>query len=297
MSTVNETYFPELLKIITEDPLAAERLDLECPICKESTTINNSNDPTGFGSHDAYILPCMHIVGLSCATNLILHDRKTETTHRCPTCRADLFHSGCGHPNTKGTLLHLSEAWRPTMIINILDSNRLDEFCMACYFEFITDRLTRIAFDESDLSNFVTGGRVVKLFLKWEEKVYKALSCPKNTTTIMELPIQPILKNAIERIREPMAKLLNVPADKTAELEFHLVLLELNPAQDLESLLHEFSFLSQITDMQDVAVALQRPGVSRESIANENMLQLCQTMTSGQELNAQVRSHIRSGLL
>jgi hypothetical protein len=183
------------------------------------------------------------------------------------------------------------------MIINILDSNRLDEFCMACYFEFITDRLTRIAFDESDFSEFVTGGRVVKLFLKWGEKVYKALSCPKNTTTIMELPILPILKNAIERTRKPMAKLLNVPADKTAELEFHLMLLELNPAQGLESLLHEFSFLSQIADMQEVAVALQRPGVSRESIANENMLQLCQTMTSGQELNAQVRSHIRSSLL
>ncbi|CAJ0549688.1 Ff.00g033010.m01.CDS01 [Fusarium sp. VM40] len=257
MSTVNENHFPELMKVITEDPSAAERLDLECPICMQSITINNSNDPPGTDSHDA----------------------------------------GCGHPNTKGTLLRLSNAWRLAMYISVLDSNRTDEFCVSCYFDFITHRLTMIAFNEFDFSNLVTGRRVVKLFLKWGEKVYKSLSCPKNTTTIMELPIQPILRNAIERIRQTVARMLDIPADKTAELEFHLTLVELNPTQGPEALLDELSFLSQISDMQDVSMALQRPGASRESIANANMLRLCHAMSSGHELNAQVRSHIRSGHL
>ncbi|KAG5658574.1 hypothetical protein KAF25_010755, partial [Fusarium avenaceum] len=245
MSTVNENHFPELMKVITEDPSAVERLDLACPICMQSITINNSNDSPGTDSHDAYVLPCKHIVG---------------TTYRCPSCRADLIHSGCGHPNTKGTLLRLSNAWRLAMYISVLDSNRTDEFCVSCYFDFITHRLTMIAFNEFDFSNFVTGRRVVKLFPKWGEKVYKSLSCPKNTTTIMELPIQPILRNTIERIRQTVARMLDIPADKTAELEFHLTLVELNPTQGPEALLHEMSFLSQISDMQDVAVALQRPG-------------------------------------
>lgn len=295
MSTVNENHFPELMKVITEDPSAVERLDLECPICMQSITINNSNDSPGTDSHDAYVLPCKHIVGMSCAVEHIHHDLMTGTTYRCPTCRADLIHSGCGHPNTKGTLLRLSNAWRLAMYISVLDSNRTDEFCVSCYFDFITHRLTMIAFNEFDFSNLVTGRRVVKLFLKWGEKVYKSLSCPKNTTTIMELPIQPILRNAIERIRQPVARMLDIPDDKKAELEFHLTLVELNPTEGPEVLLYEFSFLSQISDMQDVSMALQRPGVSRESLANENMLRLCHAMSSGHELNAQVRNHIRSG--
>ncbi|KAI6750932.1 hypothetical protein HG530_014382 [Fusarium avenaceum] len=294
MSTVNENHFPELMKMIDDDPSVAERLDLECTVCKKSITFSRDDSP-GFGRHDAYVLPCQHIVGLSCATELLLHNRSTGTPHRCPTCRADLIHSGCGHPNTKGTLLRLSEAWRLPMYISVLDSNRTDEFCVSCYFDFITRRLTMIAFNEFDFSNLVTGRRVVKLFLKWGEKVYKSLSCPKNTTTIMELPIQPILRNTIERIRQPVARMLDIPDDKKAELEFHLTLVELNPTEGPEVLLHEFSFLSQISDMQDVSMALQRPGVSRESLANENMLRLCHAMSSGHELNAQVRNHIRSG--
>ncbi|SPJ82069.1 uncharacterized protein FTOL_09474 [Fusarium torulosum] len=288
---INETYFPALMQILDQDPSAAERLGLQCPICMELMTIDTTDDFSGLNSHNAYVLPCKHIVGLSCIATLIVHNGETGTAHRCPTCRADLFHSGCQHPNIRGTIIRLSQACRAAVNISVLNSNRIDEFCVDCYVEYITQRLTNIAIDEFDFSNLVTGRRAVQLTYKIGGIVFTSLSFPRNATTIMELPILPNLRNATERAREYLAKLLGVPADKTAELEFCLTLIEINPVHGPD-LLNELLFRGQREYMQDAAVALQRPGVTREFIANDSMLGFCRMMTFQQEINAQMRSQI-----
>jgi hypothetical protein len=286
---INETYFPALMQLLDQDPSAAERLGLQCPICMELMTIDTTGDFSGPNSHNAYVLACKHIVGLSCAVTLIVHNGQTGTAHRCPTCRADLFHSGCQHPNIRGTIIRLSQACRAAVNTRVLNNSRIDEFCADCYVRYITHRLIQIAIDEFDFSNLVTGRRAVQLAYKIGRTVFKSGSFPRNVTTIMELPILSNLRNATERAREYLAKLLGVSADKTAELEFCLTLIEINPVHGPDPL-NELLFRGQREYIQDAAALLQRPGVTRESIANDSMLGFCRMMTFQQEINAQMRS-------
>jgi hypothetical protein len=156
--------------------------------------------------------------------------------------------------------------------------------------EYITYTLTKIAIDEFDFSDLATDRRVVQFSYKIGERVIKSDAFPKNATPIMDLPILPSLRNAIERAREYLAKLLGIPADKTAELEFCLTLIEIN---QFHGPLDEILLRDQRVHMREVVAALQRSGVTRESIANDNMLEFCRMMTFQQEINARMRSAVR----
>ncbi|KAM0294626.1 hypothetical protein ACHAO9_001061 [Fusarium lateritium] len=291
MSVINETYYPALMQIIEQDPSAADRLGLQCPICMELMNISTEQGQPIRDDHTAYVLPCKHIVGLSCGVTLIAHGLGAGNTLSCPSCRADLFYRGCRHPNIKGTLINLHEDWRARMNDSIEESSRIDEFCAGCYVDFMTHRLTTIAFDEIDFSTILVGRRLLQLSYKWGEKVFVPPSAPRDAPVFMEVAMLPSMANACERVREYLAKLLGVPADKAAEIEFHWKVLQIQEdpdgvldIQDLLKVRNQAEYLLFTTTVLRVT-----PDLTRETIARDNMLDLCRLLTFQQEIDDRVR--------
>ncbi|KAM0232904.1 hypothetical protein ACHAP5_010566 [Fusarium lateritium] len=291
MSVINETYFPALMQIIDQDPSTLDRLGLQCPICMELMPVSSERGLSIHNNHCAYVLPCKHMVGVSCVATLISHGLGAGNTHSCPSCRADLSHPGCRHPNIKGTLMLMHEGWRARMNDSIEESSRIEEFCAGCYVDFMTHRLTTIAFDEFDFSTILVDRRLLQLSYKWGEKVFLPPSAPRDAPVFMEVAMLPSMENACERAREYLAKLLGVPADKVAELEFHWKVLQLqedpDDALDIKNLINlrnQAEYLLFIT-----TVFRATPDLTREAVAHDNMLDFCRLLTLQQEINARMR--------
>jgi len=135
------------MEIVQADPSAVNRANPICEICMEPMTLNEDvpninllpylrkidNLP-----HAAYVLPCGHIFGLSCAAALLADDEKQRKCHKCPICRFVLSCSHCwskglagGH--NKGVLLSLCQDKRERML-EVLDAIlKLPTSCLPCF--------------------------------------------------------------------------------------------------------------------------------------------------------------------
>ncbi|CAG7563883.1 unnamed protein product [Fusarium equiseti] len=147
MSSTTENYLPSLMEIVQADPSAANRANPLCGICREPMTLDedvpNINlipylRKVGKIPHAAYVLPCGHIFGLSCAAALLSYDEKHRKCHKCPICRFVLSCSHCWHKglaggHNKGVLLSLSQDKRERML-EVLDAVlKLPTSCLPCF--------------------------------------------------------------------------------------------------------------------------------------------------------------------
>ncbi|KAJ4138351.1 hypothetical protein NW768_002174 [Fusarium equiseti] len=142
-----ETYLPYLMDVIQGHPRAADCTTPMCQICTEPATLNEDvphvnlvpdlqkikNPP-----HAAYVLPCGHIFGLSCATAMLKYNQYHHTQHKCPTCG---FVLSCSHGwskdlqgnHNKGVLLSLSQDKRERMLEVVDAALKLPHSCLPCF--------------------------------------------------------------------------------------------------------------------------------------------------------------------
>jgi hypothetical protein len=146
MSSITETFFPNLLETLKEDPSAAERLDLECGVCLEKMTVNDEvkirvTDDEIDVVHGAYILPCGHMFGFSCITQLASRQLRAGADHTCPTCRHRLHYIPCHCPHNLGTLLNVNEAKREEMLTKVEKVKSTWDHCFRCGMEAFSTNL------------------------------------------------------------------------------------------------------------------------------------------------------------
>ncbi|KAF5021286.1 hypothetical protein F66182_6684 [Fusarium sp. NRRL 66182] len=102
MEPITETWWPRFREAVEADIFKRRPIQLACSICQELIT-TNSSEPSHSNvdgtSHAAVIIPCGHIVGLSCLIRWLVHSNRPERNYsRCPACNAKCFHHPrCGH--------------------------------------------------------------------------------------------------------------------------------------------------------------------------------------------------------
>ncbi|KAM0350199.1 hypothetical protein ACHAPU_003364 [Fusarium lateritium] len=257
--SINETYFPALMDILQQDPSAAERLDLECPICKEVLTTNDddkvsySNDEVDV-NHGAFILPCGHIIGYSCSREYLNYSAEARILHRCPTCRSDLIHAACRHSHNIGTMLRVGQDQRDTMRRTVENSSRVFEHCIECCLPWITAHLKAVAMAEYDFSSILTGRRILELSFERGTMQWKSPRCPRNVTLVTKLPVLEALKSTNAAFGRFFAKLLNLPADEPTDFEYCLNLYDVGPEEDIDLYLLTQSAAVQTTELRLMAM-------------------------------------------
>lgn len=158
MSSFPESYLPSLMEIVQADPSTANRVNPICGICTEPMTVDEDVPNVNLipyypkiekTPHAAFVLPCGHIFGLSCAEALLDHDEEHQKQHKCPTCRFVLSCSSCwdkGIPggHNKGVLLSLSQDKRERML-EVLDAVlKLPATCLPCFMVGIAKTAQRL---------------------------------------------------------------------------------------------------------------------------------------------------------
>ncbi|KAI0181279.1 hypothetical protein GGR52DRAFT_26912 [Hypoxylon sp. FL1284] len=84
-------------------------LDLACAMCWEPLAVPAAVAPRRRGRARAQrerilVLPCGHFFGHECVEKWVYARYAGGGMLRCPTCRRDVFHRGCGHPVTGWTV-------------------------------------------------------------------------------------------------------------------------------------------------------------------------------------------------
>ncbi|KAH7189551.1 uncharacterized protein B0J16DRAFT_397487 [Fusarium flagelliforme] len=158
MSSTTENYLPSLMEIVQADPSAANRANPLCELCTEPMTLDedvpNINLIPDLRKieelpHAAYVLPCGHIFGLSCAAALLTYDYEHRKCHKCPIC---LFVLSCSHcwskglagGHNRGVLVRLSKDKRERML-EVLDAVlKLPTSCLPCFMLGIAKEAQRL---------------------------------------------------------------------------------------------------------------------------------------------------------
>lgn len=132
---ITDTYWPTIKKTLMEDPSARECLDIECAICWEPITVRDDDHATedldmfGGTTHEACVLPCGHILGLSCMKKMSVNDWEEAKDSHCPYCRFSLHHERCMHHVAKPVI-----DWNnlDRMSLTIPEGGELKTDCMVC---------------------------------------------------------------------------------------------------------------------------------------------------------------------
>ncbi|KAF9765295.1 hypothetical protein IL306_002382 [Fusarium sp. DS 682] len=137
-----ETFWPILSSHIDEGEIDFKDLALDCDICFQGITVfpkNHVYDEDG-DSHRGEILPCGHIFGASCISQLAIVNTESGYNLCCPKCRADFAHPKCGH--------HMSAVYlpsnKPDMDMIPLTTNKGGQIARRCHFCMIEKVLKHI---------------------------------------------------------------------------------------------------------------------------------------------------------
>ncbi|KAF4951000.1 hypothetical protein FSARC_13038 [Fusarium sarcochroum] len=238
--SVTETYWPALKATFEEDPSAAQRLDLQCGICLEQMTLNDDDVPCEPDNeaglhHGAYILPCGHIFGYKCASELMLHKRNPKAHHSCPTCRECLHSAMCECPHNKGTLLRVSEGLQDAMHASIEKHKDLVMFCRECAMEFLLRGLRRIAFLAIDFDDTLQGPFVLDFVIRTGEKIWERHNRVPDRRLSRQLEIPPKLLEIFEWLGRFVASQhdFEESADGSSESGFAMNIYEMSPEDDI----------------------------------------------------------------
>ncbi|KAM0563198.1 hypothetical protein ACHAPJ_000914 [Fusarium lateritium] len=192
--SVSETYWPALKASFDQDSTAAQRLDLQCGICLEKMTVNDDDvlcEPDNEASlhHGAYILPCGHIFGYKCASELMLHNREHRAHHSCPQCRECLHSVVCKCPLNRGTLLRVRADLQDAMHASVKKSKELMVRCFDCAMRFLLVGLKQIAILGINFDDTLQGLLILGFTIRTSDKVWEHQSLSPNTRLIRRLEI------------------------------------------------------------------------------------------------------------
>ena len=90
---ITSDFWPSLRKPLQKHPdIFGQYLKIPCFCCRKSISLETTEDDTLCSG--ALMLPCGHILGEECASEMILRD---DWTDRCPKCQTHMIHEGCRH--------------------------------------------------------------------------------------------------------------------------------------------------------------------------------------------------------
>ncbi|KAJ3537264.1 hypothetical protein NM208_g6387 [Fusarium decemcellulare] len=128
-TVISETFWPHLRQTLVKNPSNFDRLDLPCSICFETMVVHPNQD--GHDGHGPCILPCGHMLGSSCLTNILKYNTQARRGICCPTCRGKLKHRACGHV-FEGLAMPTSVEGLEDIPLTISEGGRLSKRCIDC---------------------------------------------------------------------------------------------------------------------------------------------------------------------
>ncbi|KAJ4269952.1 hypothetical protein NW762_001623 [Fusarium torreyae] len=231
--SVSETYWPTLKAILDQDPTAALRLDLQCEICLETMTVNDDDilcepdDEAGL-HHGAYIIPCGHIFGYKCASELMLHKRENRAHHSCPQC-CDCLHSAmCECPLNQGTLLRVGADLQDAIHASVEKSREVVLWCHDCEMRFLLSSLWRIAFLGINFDDILQGLLIVGFTIRTSDKVWEYQSPSPDRRLIRQLEIPRELLEIFQWLGNFVASHHGLKKESGDQWEFEINLYEVS---------------------------------------------------------------------
>ncbi|KAF4445919.1 hypothetical protein F53441_10390 [Fusarium austroafricanum] len=134
-------YWPNIKDMIERGEADLAFLDLDCAICGDQMEIEPSgrkNDASNLG-HAAHILPCGHIIGLSCLHEAWNYASENFIDILCPDCKTNVDYSACGH-TCYGMPVPPSMDKLDSLPPLITDGGKIADYCRSC---LINDMLAR----------------------------------------------------------------------------------------------------------------------------------------------------------
>ncbi|KAI8721358.1 hypothetical protein NCS52_00583100 [Fusarium sp. LHS14.1] len=133
---ISSVYWPELKRILENDPRRFHDLELEC-LCFERMSIfehEHVRDPAmDHYTHGAHVLPCGHIFGEKCLFRMWKYAIEADGWFACPACRQALgYHAHCYHDLNSLPMPQSLEEIRqfPYFRENVLISNKCGDCIM-----------------------------------------------------------------------------------------------------------------------------------------------------------------------
>ena len=145
---VTETYWPKLRKILESKFIDRTNLDLQCVICYDTMTTRAedhvSEEVGRYGpcTHQACVLPCGHMIGLSCMARMKLNNYEEEKASLCPCCRFILHHDECLHHTA--TIKFAEDKWRG-IPQTVPEGGEVQDTCTDCILNMMLTGLAYLA--------------------------------------------------------------------------------------------------------------------------------------------------------
>ncbi|KAF4977028.1 hypothetical protein FZEAL_6390 [Fusarium zealandicum] len=129
VAAVTDTFWPSLRTILTSDPGKFNVLNLECGICLEPMAVlPHLHHP----DHGARVLPCGHMFGSKCVSDMKNEADRKEECAKCPVCRTVFdVHTHCAHSHSGMPMPSCAEAI-PSFPRVLSEGGEIAEKCGDC---------------------------------------------------------------------------------------------------------------------------------------------------------------------
>ncbi|KAF5538952.1 hypothetical protein FMEXI_9172 [Fusarium mexicanum] len=184
---ITAAYYPELAKIINNDPTAIDRLEIECGMCRDK--MSNLEDKTC----SAIILPCGHMFCPPCVQEFRQYNISNDVPSRCPVCRFDLISRTCGCPGDRDTLFDPTQHQDEDLLARLQEQiSRRKGACVLCQMTTLARGLRCITLYLYDPVPIIKGGLMLRVTVEKRDEKEIRVETDK-TEVVKQLPISPEL--------------------------------------------------------------------------------------------------------
>ncbi|KAF5629892.1 uncharacterized protein FTJAE_8399 [Fusarium tjaetaba] len=272
---ITAAYYPELSKIINNDPTAIERLEIECGMCQDK--MSNPEDKTC----SAIIFPCGHMYCPPCVKEYREYNRANGINHKCPLCRFDLKGRVCGCPD-KETLFDPTQHQDEGLLDKLKDELSKEKgSCAFCQLSMLVNGLRSIALYIHDPKPLIKDGHILRVRAvkrdNWNVRIESDCS-----EEIKLLPISPELMEFFRIAGDSLAEAWDgprAPGDDTSSFDFQLALCKSYPA-DHELYRHQRGQLEYLSLVKWHTWDITHPG--RLAHARKDALELAEAFTGAE---------------
>ncbi|KAF5706298.1 hypothetical protein FMUND_11663 [Fusarium mundagurra] len=272
---ITSAYYPELAKIINNDPTAIERPEIECGMCQDK--MRNPKDKTC----SAIIFPCGHLFCPPCVKEYREYNKTNGIPHKCPVCRADLKGRVCGCPD-KDTLFEPTQHQDEGLLTRLQEEISTQEgACVFCQMSMLANGLRSIALYIHDPAPLIKDGHMLRVRVvkrdNWDVRIES-----DRGEEVKLLPISSELMELFRIAGDSLAEAWDgprAPGDDTSPFDFQLALCKSYP-EDHELWPHRRGQLEFFSIMKWHITDITHPG--RLAHARKDVLELAQAFTSGE---------------
>ncbi|RBR02630.1 hypothetical protein FVER53263_05987 [Fusarium verticillioides] len=269
---ITAAYYPELAKIINNDPTAIERLEIECGMCQDK--MSNPEDKT----FSAIIFPCGHMFCPPCVKEYREYNRSNGVSYKCPVCRFELKGRVCGCPD-KETLFDPTQHQDEGLLDKLKDKLSKEKgACAFCQLSILANGLRSIALYIHDPAPLIKDGHMLRVRAvkrdDWDVRIESDCS-----EEIKLLPISPELMEFFRIAGDSLAEAWDgprAPEDDTSPFDFQLALCKSYP-EDHDLLRHRRGQLEFFSVAKWHTCDITHPG--RLAHARRDALELAEAFT------------------